>query len=272
MTNEAALPLTATALAEMAASRRHALFFDLDGTLLDFSDTPYDIVIPADLKAALAALYEASGGALAFNTGRDEVFIEAHFSDFRVPASVQHGVMIRLRQDEDFRAHHPVPPFELYQAELEAVCAQVPGSFLESNKAYARSYNWRGSALTHEQGLEIFSRFAAAFAERHNAATEDPDRHLGLTVGNMAVEIGPRGADKGFGVMRLMEQAPFKGRSPVFFGDTFADLPGFEAARRYGGMGVAVGMQISQHGDMTVESPDAMRRMLIGAAEVLRES
>jgi trehalose 6-phosphate phosphatase len=54
------------------------------------------------------------------------------------------------------------------------------------------------------------------------------------------VEIGPRAASKGHAVERLMAQAPFHGRRPIFVGDDFTDEAGMDAARQLGGEGLRV--------------------------------
>ena len=77
-----------------------------------------------------------------------------------------------------------------------------------------------------------------------------------------AVEIGPRGASKGQAVERLMVQAPFQGRRPIFVGDDFTDEAGMEAARQFGGEGLRVAEVFG--GD-----PAAVRAWLARGAELL---
>ena len=39
-----------------------------------------------------------------------------------------------------------------------------------------------------------------------------------------------------------MEEAPFRGRLPIFIGDDQTDYGGFAAVRRYDGLAIAVGL------------------------------
>ena len=48
-----------------------------------------------------------------------------------------------------------------------------------------------------------------------------------------AVEIGLRAASKGHAVERLMKQAAFHGRKPIYVGDDFTDEAGISAARSW---------------------------------------
>ena len=54
------------------------------------------------------------------------------------------------------------------------------------------------------------------------------------------MEIGLRGCSKGHAVERLMGQAAFRGRRPIFIGDDFTDEAGMSMARKMGGVGLRV--------------------------------
>jgi trehalose 6-phosphate phosphatase len=81
-----------------------------------------------------------------------------------------------------------------------------------------------------------------------------------LLEGNCVVELLPRVANKGDAVRSFLNEAPFKGRTPVFVGDDLTDLPGFAAASAAGGYGIAVGDRVTA--EYRVPDVDAVRAWL----------
>src|SRR3546814_14420396 len=59
--------------------------------------------------------------------------------------------------------------------------------------------------------------------------------------GKMVVELGPKSANKGAAVARLMAATPFAGAQPVFLCDDRTDEDGFLAGPPRGGHGIHVG-------------------------------
>ena len=57
----------------------------------------------------------------------------------------------------------------------------------------------------------------------------------------MVVELKPSGQDKGTAIIEFMNEAPFRGRIPVFIGDDITDEHGFVAVNNLGGHSVKVG-------------------------------
>jgi trehalose 6-phosphate phosphatase len=62
-----------------------------------------------------------------------------------------------------------------------------------------------------------------------------------------------------------MLEAPYAGRRPVFIGDDVTDLQGFEAARDFGGCGIAVGDRVSA--DYKLADVAAVGRWLAGSPQ-----
>ena len=62
-----------------------------------------------------------------------------------------------------------------------------------------------------------------------------------LQEGKMVVELKPAGQDKGTAIIEFMNEAPFRGRIPVFIGDDITDEHGFVAVNNLGGHSVKVG-------------------------------
>jgi trehalose 6-phosphate phosphatase len=55
------------------------------------------------------------------------------------------------------------------------------------------------------------------------------------------LEIRPGTCTKGTAIRDFMQQAPFRGRAPVFIGDDFTDEDGFAYVNRNGGTSIRVG-------------------------------
>ena len=79
-----------------------ALFLDVDGTLLDFADTPEGVQVPAHLQATLTALHRRLDGALALVSGRALAQLDALFAPLVLPAAGLHGLELR---DSGLHAH-----------------------------------------------------------------------------------------------------------------------------------------------------------------------
>ena len=64
---------------------------------------------------------------------------------------------------------------------------------------------------------------------------------LALQPGKCVVEIKPRGVNKGEAIAAFMQEAPFRGRKPVFVGDDLTDEAGFSVVNQLSGVSVKVG-------------------------------
>ena len=62
-----------------------------------------------------------------------------------------------------------------------------------------------------------------------------------LQLGNQVAELRPQGADKGDAIAVLIDQPPFRGRTPVFVGDDLTDEHGFAVINARAGISVLVG-------------------------------
>jgi trehalose 6-phosphate phosphatase len=63
-------------------------------------------------------------------------------------------------------------------------------------------------------------------------------------------------------MQRLMEQAPFRGRSPIFAGDDVTDEDAFVLVNQLGGISVRVGAPARTAASFTLADPDQLRRWL----------
>ena len=111
------------------------LFLDIDGTLLDFVDSPRLVAADAELVDLLNRAAGATLGALALVSGRSLAQIDALFAPLRLPAAGLHGLERRTASG----ARQDVPVLDkLPQAArdyLVKVATRHPGLLLEDKGA-----------------------------------------------------------------------------------------------------------------------------------------
>lgn len=203
-----------------------ALLLDLDGTLLDIAATPSDVIVPAGLIDDLEAAAALLDGALAIVSGRALADIDRLMAPLELPAAGEHGAIIRFSggRREELATNFPTDWF----AQVAAAFGHVEGIAIE-RKAHGVAIHYRQVPDEAERARDL----ARALAER------EPDRFEVLPA-RMAVEVRSRAANKGHAVARLMDAAPFRGRTPVFVGDDLTDEDGVRAAQALGGFGLRV--------------------------------
>jgi trehalose 6-phosphate phosphatase len=204
-----------------------ALFLDIDGTLLEIVETPDRVNVPPALPRCLERLAECLDGALALITGRTLDDADALFAGLSLPVGAVHGLERRSFQGEIERTGSGSDLADLKE-ELIRFAAKHPGVMLEDKK--------RTLALHYRAAPELEAVAKAFIRDR-------VDERAGIAVlhGKMVIEIKPEGVDKGGAIRSFMDEAPFKGRVPVFFGDDTTDEFGFAAVRALGGYGFFVG-------------------------------
>lgn len=207
--------------------RRAALLLDLDGTLLDIAPTPDSVIVPPDLVDNLRALRDLLEGALAVVTGRPIETIDALLGDAPYAVAGEHGGAVRPAAGAPVERPDLKPPPRAWIDRAAEVEAAWPGTILE-RKTRGFGLHFR---LAPDGGPAIHDALASLIAG-------SPD--FELIGGHMLWEVRPRGADKGHAVQRLMRQAPFAGRLPVFIGDDVTDEDGMREARAMGGTGLRV--------------------------------
>lgn len=208
--------------------RRCAFFFDVDGTLAEIQPRPELVTIPPRSLVALGYLH-LSEIPLAVISGRPLSQLDDLLSPLRLPAAGVHGAERRTAEGEMRNLALDKDVFEAIQRELAHACGQHPGLSLE-NKTIAFALHFR---LAPE--LEGTARaLAEDFVERYGDV-------LTLQPGKCVFELKPRGASKGEVIRTFMQEAPFKGRMPVFVGDDLTDEAGFKVVNELGGLSIKVG-------------------------------
>ncbi len=228
------------------------LFLDVDGTLIELTDSPLQTVADQELKALLGLVNERLGGAVALVSGRSIEYLDALFEPLRLPAAGLHGVERR-------KASGGMQGASFVDTRLDRVRAAV--------LALASAH--RGT-LVEDKGRTIAVHFR--MAPRHEASIRESLEAIAAPLGtwyhvqegNMVLEIMPRGFNKGAAVKEFMKEPPFSGRRPVFVGDDLTDQGGFRVAEDQGGVSIAVGDRVQ--GQYRVDDSAAVRRWLQGIA------
>jgi trehalose 6-phosphate phosphatase len=228
--------------------QRSALLLDIDGTLLDIAARPDAVRVPRGLATAIARLSAATSGAVAFVTGRTVGDVDRLFRPLCLVTVGCHGAEFRPSPAADIQVAAPLP--DIVRIWAKEIALAAPGVVIE-DKGRALALHYR---LAPEHGPFVLR----ALLERQ---AEFAAKGLQLLRGKMLIEIKQRGFNKGVGLEKLMQLAPFKGRTPVFFGDDTTDEDVFRILPEFGGRGFAVGrpMPGAEH---VFESPGAVRRFL----------
>ncbi|KGM56577.1 hypothetical protein N799_03225 [Lysobacter arseniciresistens ZS79] len=228
-----------------------ALFLDVDGTLLEFADTPTGVRVPPGLVDVLAALQQHLSGALALVSGRRLAQLDALFAPLRLPAAGLHGLE---RRHADHHVDPPTPPtlLAILHRKAELLAMQYPGALVE-DKASTLALHWRGNPAAEQPLRELAD---AALPWLHDYR---------LQAGDGVVELRPVGTDKGDAIAALLGEAPFAGRVPVFTGDDLTDEHGFEVVEQRGGIAVLVGDRRPSLARHRLADPAAVLRWLAAA-------
>jgi trehalose 6-phosphate phosphatase len=234
--NEPPLPQTA------------CVFLDVDGTLLELTDTPFATYADDDLKSLLGRVALRLHGALALVSGRSIEYLDALFAPLNLPIAGLHGVERRSASGKLERGGIDPSHLDRARATLGALVAGHPGTLLE-DKGRTVAVHFRlaphAEAVVRQSVTGILGQLGAGYHAQD---------------GNMMIEIKPRGFSKGAAIGAFMREAPFAGRVPVFLGDDLTDLDGFSVVESHGGISIGVGERVK--GKYQLEGPTAVRAWL----------
>jgi trehalose 6-phosphate phosphatase len=213
-------------------SLQWCLFLDVDGTLVELTDTPSQTVADPEIKTLLSDVAERLGGAVALISGRKIDTLDALFAPLRFPAAGLHGVE-RRKANGDFQgASFADSQLDEARAALAALVAAHPGTLLEDKG----------------RNIALHYRMAPQYEEKMRQAVSDIAQPLGrnyhIQAGKLLFEIKPRGFSKATAIKAFMHEPPFNGRQPVFIGDDLTDQDGFAMVESQGGISIGVGDRV----------------------------
>jgi trehalose 6-phosphate phosphatase len=206
-----------------------ALFLDFDGTLVEIVDRPDAVLVDPALPETLARLRERLGGALALVSGRSVATLDGFLAPFAGDAAGLHGVEYRVGGRFfpcDPGAH---PALRRGVERLHEAVAGWPGVLVE-DKGCSVALHWRLAPDQAEDARALMMALAAELGAAYR-----------IQAGKAVAEILPASSGKGPVIARLMEEAPYRGRRPVFVGDDLTDENGFAVVNALGGLSIRVG-------------------------------
>jgi trehalose 6-phosphate phosphatase len=229
-------------------SLQWCLFLDVDGTLIELTESPLETHADPALKALLGDVAERLGGAVALVSGRSIEYLDALFSPLRLAAAGLHGVERRKASGDMHGASFVDTQLDRARVALEAVVIAHPGTLLE-DKGRTIAVHFRMAPQSESMVLEAVRAVAAQLGSNYH-----------IQGGNMMLEIKPRGFSKASAIKAFLHEPPFSGRKPVFVGDDLTDQDGFKSVEDQGGISIAVGDRV--HGQFRLENPAAVRAWL----------
>jgi trehalose 6-phosphate phosphatase len=224
------------------------LFLDVDGTLIELTDSPLDTFADPALKTLLSAVAERLGGAVALVSGRSIDYLDALFAPLRLPAAGLHGVERRKATGVMHGASFVDTQLDPARAAVAALVQAHPGTSIE-DKGRTIAVHFR-MAPQHEVSVRQ-ALLAIAKPLGSNYHIQD---------GNKVLEIKPRGFTKASAIKAFLHEPPFSGRRPVFVGDDLTDQDGFKTVEDQGGISIAVGDRV--RGQFRMENAAAVRDWL----------
>jgi len=208
-------------------TRAHAVFLDLDGTLVDIAARPEDVVAAPALRTLLGELARELDGALALITGRTIESAEQVLHGCIDSIAGLHGFERRF-DGAVVRAQDDLSAIKAALAEAHALVNAGALRARIEDKTGGLALHYRGNpAAAHD-----VRRTAEALAEKHG---------LSVLEGKMVAELTFGIRTKGDALAAFMQEAPFRGRVPVAIGDDVTDEDAFAAAFAQGGFGILVG-------------------------------
>jgi trehalose 6-phosphate phosphatase len=208
--------------APLTLSVSHALFLDIDDTLLD-QTAQHDAV--STLPGLLRQLEQRLGGALAIVSGRRLADIDSLLRP-GLACAAEHGMKLRDPAGKIKNLVARPALYEHWAKIFHRYAVAMPGLMVEE-KEFSLVLHYR-RAPQHADELFRLVELLMSSAD---------DAELGTS--HCAFELRPRGGSKADALAYFMTLPPFAGRVPVFVGGT-ADDPASMKAAELGGVGLSM--------------------------------
>lgn len=238
-----------------APSLDWCLFLDVDGTLIELSDTPFHTHASAELRTLLQEVAERLGGAVALVSGRSITYLDALFAPLRLPSAGLHGVERRKASGAMHGASFQDAQLDRARAALADLVETHTGTLLE-DKGRTVAIHYRLAPQFEPELREKVAAIAAGLGANYHVQS-----------GSMMLEIKPRGFNKGAAVKAFLQEPPFSGRKPVYVGDDLTDIDGFRVVDEHGGISIAVGERVEAQ--FHLADPAAVRAWLLRIAALV---
>lgn len=207
-----------------------ALFLDIDGTLVPIAPTPAEVRPSPDLPRLLTHAASDLGNALAIVSGREITSIDQVTQGVVPYAAGSHGAEFRLGFGQPILRPGPHPDIAGLGSDVLALMSDWPGILVEPKRAGLAVHYRKAPHLGHQ----VWSELESILARR-------PQSDLALLKGDHVVEVRSPAHNKGEAVRRIMKEAAFQGRRPVFIGDDVTDEDAFMVVQEMAGTAVIVG-------------------------------
>ena len=121
-----------------------AFLLDVDGTLLDLAPTPREVRVPPELRETLTRLWQRTGGAVAFVSGRPIGELDLIFTPLLLPAVGGHGA--ELRPVADGEIVEATPRLRRSSSRIKrrfATIADIGAGIILEDKGYSLAIHYR---------------------------------------------------------------------------------------------------------------------------------
>ncbi|MDQ0395697.1 trehalose-phosphatase [Labrys monachus] len=244
-----------------AAPQDWALFLDLDGTLLDIAEHPWDVRTPPWLPGKLEGIEAGLSGAMAIVSGRPLADIDRLLEPSRFCAAAEHGAEMRLADDREV-VGFALATDPLLLAAIEEAVGGFAGVVVEP-KATAIAVHYRAAP---DKGEAVFGALSEVLAQVGG------DRRI--MAGRFVFEVVATRISKAQAVKFLLSLPAFAGRTPVFIGDDVSDEEACLFVEEQGGVALRVAGEYFSLDRSAFRSPDEVRlwiATLAGDLERVRE-
>ena len=235
-----------------APSADWCLFLDVDGTLIEFCDSPSPTNRDDALNRLLDRVWRALDGRLALISGRTIDNLDRLFAPRRFAAAGLHGLERRNASGVRQRLEVDADALDGARAAMRSFVMRHPQALVE-DKGIAVALHYRSAPHLEPAARECLADVAAGLGDPFH-----------VQEGNMVMELKSSRSTKATAIAAFLDEPPFRGHTPVFVGDDLTDLDGFRVVDRRGGMSIAVGGRVRAR--WHIADPRAVRAWLAQVA------